>query len=505
MRMLAPLRVGLFVAMASGLLASALGQTVIRIAASAPVSTLDPIKSAASGDIEVLGQLYSRLLRASPDGSELLPGLAESWEVSDDSLRYTFHLREAQFSDGSPITADDVVFSFLRLRDQEDSAYGGAFQVIEEIEALDDRTVLFTLETPTAPFMGSVEMFNAGIVSKRAVEEMGDDEFGQNPVSSGPFRLKQWLPNDRLVLERNPHYWREGQPYIDEVEFVQVADENTRVAMIQAGEVDVITGTPLSAVDNLKSQEGIDVPLHPSSVINILLLNHSRPPFDDVRVRQAVALGVDVESLVKAVTFGYGVRANSTLPNALDYYHEDLPAFPYEPERARSLVEEAGAEGSTVEFMITSGSSSSTQIAQLVQAQLGAIGLNVRIATVDTSTWWNKVVGADYGLTATWWYNETTDPDQAVRWALCGGCGNESFYSFYRSSEIDRLTEEGVQELDPDKRRAIYHQIQEIAQNEVAQVPLYYQPYLHAYSERVQGLMMSPALQWSLDEATVND
>ena len=489
----------------AGTLGATLAQSVLRMATGSPVSTLDPIKSAAAGDIEVLGQLYSRLLRNAPDGSELLPGLAERYEVSDDGLTYTFYLRDAKFSDGSPITAEDVVFSFLRLRDQEDSAYNSMFQVIEDVEAADDKTVVFTLKYPAAPFLGSVEMFNAGIVPKAAVEEMGDEAFAQNPVSSGPFMLKEWRPNDRLILERNPNYWREGMPYLDEVEIIEVTDENTRVSMLRAGEVEVISGTPWSQVDTLIAEEDVRVPLDPSSIINIILINHDAPPLDDVRVRQAIARAIDTRSVVEAVTFGYGEPANSTLPNALQYYDADLPAIPYAPEEAKALLEEAGATGESIEIMITSGSSYNTQIAQLLQAQLGAVGLNVTIATVDTPTWWDKVTTADYDITPSWWYNETTDPDQAVRWALCGSCGNSSFYSYYENPEVDALVEEAVRETDPAARGELYSEIQRIALEEVAQIPLYYPPYTIAMSDQVEGLMLSPALQWSLDQARLSE
>ena len=499
------IRTAVLTVLLTGLLGSTFAQSVLRMATGAPVSTLDPIKSAAAGDIEVLGQLYSRLLRNAPDGSELLPGLAESWEVSEDELTYTFNLREAQFSDGSPITADDVVFSFLRLRDQEDSAYNSMFQVIENVEALDERTVEFTLQYAAAPFLGSVEMFNAGIVPQAAVEEMGDEAFAQNPVSSGPFMLKEWRPNDRIILERNPNYWREDMPYLDEVEILEVTDENTRVSMLRAGEVEVISGTPWSQVDTLIADEGINVPLDPSSIIYMIAINHQSELLSDVRVRQAIARAIDTESVVEAVTFGYGTPANSTLPNALQYYDADLPGLPYAPEEAQALLEEAEVVGESIEIMITSGSSFNTQIAQLLQAQLGAIGLNVTIATVDNPTWWDKVIAADYDITPSWWYNETTDPDQAVRWALCGSCGNNSFYTYYENEEVDALVEEAVRATDPAEREELYSEIQRISLEEVAQVPLYYPPYTIALSDQVEGLMLSPALQWSLDQARLSE
>lgn len=481
-------------------------ETTIRIAVATTVATLDPIKSVAAGDISTLGQLYSRLLRVTPQG-ELEGGLAETWEVSDDNRTYTFHLREAQFSDGSPVTAQDVVFSFLRLRDQEDSAYSGAFQVIESVEATDERTVVFTLDAPAGTYPGAFEMFNAGIVPQAAVESMGDEAFGQNPVTSGPYMLREWRPNDRLILERNPYYWREGYPKIDVVEFIEVPSDNTRVSMLRAGEVDGIGSAPWVNIEEMKSEEGIVVPLNPSSVINIMLINHQREKFQDLRVRQAMAKAIDVESVVNAVTFGNGTVANSLIPNTLLHYNPNLPGIEYDPDEARSLLEEANAVGTEIELLTVAGSSGGEQMNQLIQDQLEVVGFEVSITEVDLGTWWERIPGADYDATVTWWYNETPDPDLAVRWALCGdpdNCGSDSFFSFYNNERINELTELGLREPDPEKRREIYYEIQQIALDEVAQIPLYYQPYSIATRDYVENLMMTPALQWTLEEATIN-
>jgi len=479
-------------------------ETVIRIATPNTVSTLDPIKSAAAGDIQVFGQLYSRLLKATPDGSELLPGLAERWEQSEDQTVWTFYLRDGlKFSDGIPLTAEDVVFSFLRLRDHEGSVYSGPFQPIKDVEALDEKTVRFTLDGPAAPFFGSVEMFNAGIVPKHAVEEMGEEEFAKMPVVSGPYMVREWLPNDRLIMERNPYYWREGYPKIDVVEFIEVPNDNTRVSMISTGEIDVAVSVPWANIEELDQRDDIDVPLDPSTVIEVVLLNHKDPMLSDVRVRKAIAMALDVDNITKTVTFGKATRANSPLPNSLLYYDPDLPAIPYDPDQAKQLLEEAGAMGKKLELMMVSGSAITEQIHLLMQNQLTAVGFEVTIKQVDLGTWWDLLVGGEYQAAASWWYNETPDPDLAVRWALCGTCGSDSFYTFYVNEEIDRLADEAVKEVDPQKRAELYHRIQQIALDEVAQIPLYYPPYTNAYSTAIQGLMMNPAIQWSLEEATI--
>jgi peptide/nickel transport system substrate-binding protein len=473
----------------------------LRLGTAGAAVTLDPIKSVAAADIVVLGQLYSRLTRRSLDGKEVLPGLAESWEPSDDGTTWTFTLREASFSDGSPITGEDVVFSYLRLRDQEDSAYGGAYQVIDEIEALDDRTVRFTLEGPAAPFLGSTEQFNAGIVPKAVVESLGDDRFSKNPVTSGAWQVAEWSQGDRLVLTRNENYWREDMPYLDSIELTTVVKDTTRVSKLEAGEVDVVDAVPWTKIEEFIQSGQYQVPLEPSSVIEIVLLNHKDPVLSDADVRKAMAMAIDREGITQAVTFGHATPANSLIPNTVDYYDPNISPLPYDPDQARALLESAGAVGAQITFMVGTGDAEGAQATQLMQDQLNSAGFDVSIEEVDTNTWWDKVVGADYGATLTWWYNEVPDPDPAVRWALCGACGNDSFYTFYNNEQIEQLTEQAVFETDPGARAELYSQIQEIAVQDVAQIPMWYQPYQHVYQPNVRNLHMNPAIQWNWEEA----
>jgi peptide/nickel transport system substrate-binding protein len=473
----------------------------LRLATPYPVSTLDPIKSVAAGDIEVLGQLYSRLLRRTPDGKKVLPGLAESWESSEDGIAWTFTLREASFSDGSSITSDDVVFSFLRLRDDKESAYGGAFQVIADVKALDERTVRFTLKHTAAPFLGSTEQFNAGIVPRRVVERLGDDKFARQPVTSGAWRVVEWRPNDRLILEANPNYWRNGLPYLDGVEVIEVARDPTRASMLEAGEADVAREMPWAKIEEYQTREDMIVPLDPSSVIYIVLLNHTDPLLKDVTVRRGLAMAIDRGGITDAVTFGNAEPANSLLPNTVAFYASDVSPPEYNPEEARQLLADAGAEGETIKLLTTDPDDQATQ---LVQDQLKSAGLNAVIEQTDTGGWWDSVTNANYQASVTWWYNEVPDPDPAVRWALCGECGNSSYYTFYDNARINKLTEQALRETDPEQREALYHEIQEIALQDVAQIPLWYQPYPNVYRSWVHDLKMNPAIQWNLDEAWVS-
>jgi peptide/nickel transport system substrate-binding protein len=488
------------VALATAMLVAGPGaaQEVVRIVSPSPVTTLDPIRSAAGGNIEALGQLYSRLLRRNAEG-ELEPGLAETWTISDDGLTYTFELREAQFSDGSPLTAEDVAFSLNRVADDPESVYPNPFAAFAEAVAVDADTVEVRLEYPSAPMLDNLEIYNAGVVSKADVEARGAaDAFASQPVTSGPFMVEEWRPNDRLILAANPHYWREGYPRVDGAELIEVAEANARASMILAGEAEAIRFVPYAQVAEIEATEGISVPLEPSTVIYIVLPNHSRPPFDNVEARRAAALALDREAITQAITLGMAETANSTMPSALNYYAADLEGPAYDPEAARAILEEQGLVGTEIVMLVQPDQE---QVATLLQAQWDAVGFRTRAERVDSGVWWDRLMGGDYDVTVSWWYNENEDPDLAVRWAHCGTCGSESFYTFYNNERVNELTEAALRESDPTAREAMYREIQEITVEELSQIPLWYAPYVNAYSDRITGLRLTPALQWTLEEA----
>jgi peptide/nickel transport system substrate-binding protein len=327
---------------------------------------------------------------------------------------------------------------------------------------------------------------------------MGDDKFARQPVTSGAWRVVEWKPNDRLVLEANPNYWREGLPYLDGVDIIEVSRNSTRASMLEAGEADVARDMPWSKVEEYKQRDDMIVPLDPSSVIYIVLLNHKDPLLKDVTVRRALALAIDREGITKAVTFGNAEPANSLLPSTVTYHAEDVSPPEYDPNEARQLLSDAGVTGQTVELLTTDPDDQATQ---LVQDQLKKVGLDAVIKQTDTGGWWDSVVNANYQASVTWWYNEVPDPDPAVRWALCGECGNSSYYTFYNDEQVNQLTEQALRETDPERRGVLYHRIQELSLSDMAQIPLWYQPYSNVYRSWVHDLKMNPAIQWNLDEA----
>ena len=251
-----------------------------------------------------------------------------------------------------------------------------------------------------------------------------------------------------------------------------MADQNTRVSMILAGEVDAVREVPWSQVADVRAKDGVDMPLEASTVIFMTLINQTNPPFDDVRVRQAAAHALDTKAIAKAITHGHAAPANTTLPSALLFHHGEFSGLGYDPSRAKALLEEAGAVGKEVVIVIPANPERE-QMAVIMQAQWGAVGLKAKIEKVDGGTWWKRIPGKEYHAAPSWWYNETEDPDLAVRWAVCGACGSRSFYTNYDNARVNELVEAGARELDADKRAVIYREIQEITTTEVSQIPLY--------------------------------
>ena len=494
-------------ALSLGLLSPAgatLAETLVRIATPYPATTLDPSRSAAAGNIELFGQLYARVLHRNAETNELIPGLAERWEISPDRLTYTLHLRDAKFSDGSPITADDVVFSMERVRSDPQSALPSTFGAVASISAADPKTVIVKLKSPLVLMLDQFQMWNAGIVSKADVEKRGvDAAFATAPVTSGPYMVKEWKPGESIALQPNRNYWRKGYPKSDAtVEMVEVAEPETAAAMLKAGEVDVMREVEWSQVEDLKATEGIDMRLEVSHVIYTVLLNHKREPFSNLKARQAAAYALDKEAITLAATAGLATAATTPLPSGLDFHDPDYKGIVADMEKAKKLIEESGMTGKEVKIPLTAGQANQ-QIGLLMQAQLEAIGLKPVIVNVDVATWWGDTAKGEYDAAPTWWMNELTDPDPAVRWALCGACDSHSFNTFYDNKHVNELADQGAAEQDPAKRARIYQEIVRTATEEVAQIPLFDAPWLVAYGSRVKNLTLTPAMQWTLEDMTV--
>jgi peptide/nickel transport system substrate-binding protein len=438
------------------------------------VTTFDPPVPPDNMSIWTMLLFYEQLIRVAPDGLSLEPGLAESWEVSDDGKTYTFKVREAQFHDGTPFTAEDAAFCIDRAANAEGTPWQFILQVVESTEAPDPRTCVIHLASVWAPFEADLAMFSASIFPKASYEEQGD-AFFEHPIGTGPFQFVSRTPDVEVVLERNPNYWQPGVPYLDGVTFKVLQDSNARVLQLQGGELDVATLVPYNQLDIFRSDPAYTV--HPENVarIDITSINTTRPPFDDKTLRQAMNYAVNKESIIQNVLFGNGEMATSFLPK-MPGRDTSSPGYPYDVEKAKALVaESAGKDGFEADFNVTAGDAVGTQVAQLIAADLAQIGGKINVVPIDGNTLLEKLFTTfEFDLLASYYTTDIIDPDELASFAVLGEGGSGAMGSQYNSPEVNALILQAQSETDPVKRQELYNQIQAMHLEDAPFIFLYY-------------------------------
>ena len=480
------------------------GEGVLKIGRDQDSVFMDPIMVSQNADVWVLNNINAQLVRNTREATGIEPDLAESWTISDDGTTYTFTLRDGlKFSDGSALKASDVKFSIERLRDGEGSVFGSMFTVISDIAVPDDRTVVFTLKEPTTPFLSILALFAAAILPESAVT--GDYEgFSEKPIGAGAFRVAEWRRGDRIVLEANESYWETGLPKLAGVEWIYLPNDNTRILQFQAAEIDAMIFVPFNRIAELDADPNINVNLDPSSRMDHILINHSHKPLDDVRVRQALAKGIDVGSIIKAVTFGYGTPANSYIPAGGMYYNPENPLYSKNLEEAAALLKEAGVEDLSLDFVVQAGDANYEQIAVLVQDQLGKIGVNVNIVKQEVGQTWDTIVEGTYDLNTNYWTNDVIDPDQKTGFVLNGSDADVlSYYTRYNNPKVNDLVAAARIETDENVRKGMYHDLQRMAQEDVNWLGLYYSPFRNASRSNVTDFFQNPMGRFMLETTSI--
>jgi len=467
-------------------------------------STFDPIKTAQNIDFWVFANVYDVLIRVDKTGTKLEPGLAESWEVSDDGLTYTFTMRDAKFSDGSPITAEDAAYSLLRIRDDEGSLWSDSYTVIDTAEATDPKTLVIKLKTPSAPFLSTLAMPGASIISKVGMESLGAETYAESPIASGAFTVKEWRRGDRVILEKNPNFWQADRVSLDGVEWISIPDDNTRMLDVQAGQIDAAIFVPFSRVAELQKDENLTVHLDTSTREDHLLINHEHGELGKKEVREALDYAIDKKAVVDTVTFGLGEVANSYIPKGALYHNDDNLERPYDPEKAKQLLADAGAEGLTLDYLVNAGNEVDEQIAVLLQQQLQQAGITVNLQKMDPSQTWDMLVDGDYDLSVMYWTNDILDPDQKTTFVL-GHDANMNYMTRYKNDEVKGLVAEARLEMDPVKREQMYMDIQKMAKDDVHWIDLYYSPYINVSRKNIEGFYQNPLGRFFLEDTVKNE
>jgi peptide/nickel transport system substrate-binding protein len=464
--------------------------------------TLGPFGAADNGTIWTIMMIYDQLVEYQPGTLDPQPGLAKSWEFKNGGKTIVFHLRDAKFSDGSPVTAADVKFSLDRFKDPKvNNLLPFLATSIASIQAPNPKTVVMKLKRTDGAILSNLTVFPASITPKAVVTKLGDKAFALKPVGSGPFVVDQWARGQFLKMSRNTHHWRAGKPYLDGVEFDYITNDNTRILKLQSGEVDVAESIPFSQVDAL-NKGNTRVEVAPLASIDAIWLNNTHKPFDEKLVRQALNYATDKNAINRVVYFGHAQVANGIFP-FFKYTDTSVHNYPYDINKAKALLAKSSVpKGFDVTILIPSEDQTKAQMMAVVKQLWAQIGVNVTIQSLETNTLFTKYMNGDYqasdplpSITA-----DVLVPDElALAWLDPTGV-QKGFWSFYKSKEAWKLTLEANSTTDEAKRKKIFGQMQRETLADAPWVPLFFVPARTGLSASVQNFHTLESGWWNLWE-----
>ncbi len=469
---------------------------------------LIPMLSGDAASQDVAGLIFNGLVKYDTDLG-IIGDLAESWDISKDGLVITFHLKKGvRWTDGVEFTADDVIFGFNTIINKKTpTAYSEDFLQVKKAEVLDKYTFRVTYGKPFAPALAS--WGNLVVLPKHLLEgkDLTKSEFGRDPVGMGPYKLTNWVPGQELILDSNHDYF-EGRPYIDRFVYRVIPDRATMFLELQTGGVDMMDLTPIQYTKQTGSEyfrNNFQKFRYPQFVYTYMGFNLKHPFFKDRRVRQAIAYAIDKSEIIDVVLFGLGSPATGPyVPNTWPY-NPDVKKYPYNPEKARQLLKEAGWEdtdgdgildkdGRPFRFTILTnmGNTLRMNTATIIQWKLAKIGIKVDIKVLEWSTFVNEFIDKRRFEAVILGWQISPDPDQFDIWDSKKTKEKEFNFVSYSNPEVDALLERGRRTYNIEERKKAYFRIQEILAEDLPYIFLYVPdatPIVHA---RFKGIKPSP-------------
>lgn len=477
-------------------------------ALNADIQTADVQKT--SKDYEVPFNIFDRLVDVEVDAdgnSKIVPSLAENWDISDDGLEYTFHLRQGvKFHNGNDFTAEDVAYTFHRMLTVEggvntefidqikgaDELLAGETDTLEGVEVVDDYTIKVTLKEPFAGFLASISSPGVSIYDSEATEAAGD-QFGMDPavtVGTGPFEFSSWSFNNQLVLTRNEDYWK-GASKLPGVVIKIIPDTETQSMMFESGELDILDlDYAADSVDRFTETYPDQIVQGPRVGIVYFTMNFNKEPFQDVRVRKAVQMSIDRQAILDALYGGRGQVEQGIFPHGLIGFNPDQEEIKYDPEAAKALLAEAGyADGFDMEIAADSSASDTMTMAlEIVSDQLAEVGIRAEIKNYDESTWLETRKSGELGSFMSTWSADYNDPDNFI-YTFFGNEEKTKIRSInYPDTEVMARVAKARTIVNEDERLAEYKALEEkIVHEDAAWVPMFSRLHLFAVSKRVEG------------------
>jgi len=458
---------------------------------------LDPAFETDGNSFMICDNVYDELVLYADESTEIVPGLATSWESSPDGLTYTFHLREGvKFHDGTDFDADAVVFSLGRQmkeknvkffkkewkfpESQPPVEYWLSMEmddIVGSIEAVDERTVVFHLKRPEAPFIANMGMDFAAIVSPTAALKHGPD-FKSNPVGTGPFKFVEWKKDDHITLEANKDYWN-GRPYLDQVVFRSIPDNSVRFLELKSGSIHICQFPNPEDIDLAKKDDNLKLVSQPGMNIGYLSFNHTKPLWQDKRVRKAIACAINKQAIVDNIYYGMGQVAKNTIPPTMWSYNDDIQDYPYDPEKAKALLEEADFAGKLKEAgqekislwsmpVPRPYNPNGMKVGEAMQADLKKVGIDVELVTFEWGTYLKKQRTQDpaMDLFQLGWTGDNGDPDNFLL-ILLDGLADPNVRTQWKNEEYHDLITKAKTTSDKAERVKLYRQAQELIHEEV--------------------------------------
>jgi len=447
---------------------------------------------------------FNGLVDFDPQGN-IIPSLASSWKISPDNLTYTFQLRpDVKWHDGRPLTAEDVKFTVEKILDPKvGSRLNLYFQSVKEVQVTGPHTIVFKLKEPDPVFLANQW---SGILPKHIweKEDFAKSNYNVIPVGSGPWKVKEWVRGDHMTFEANAEYFG-GKPYLDRIVMKVIPDATVAFAALEKGDVDylpfkgVVGGPPYQLVDRLKQSPNLEVKVYEVSSMQRLFFRNDKPPFNNPKVRQAIAHAIDRKFIIQRLLFGYGQISNSEgAPAMKEVFNAKVPQYDFDVAKANQLLDEAGlrkgADGVRLKTRIYGTPGVRAIMSEIIKEQLKAVGIQTDIVINEWTTYYNAVrqTRTVDGVFTIFSLPNVPDPTtESPRYHSKEIRPGGFNYLFYSNPRIDAIIDETQRTLDREKRVKLLYEYQDILARDVPFIPLYVLAGVDVWNKKFTGFQVS--------------
>ncbi|MFC4801432.1 ABC transporter substrate-binding protein [Neobacillus sp. GCM10023253] len=457
--------------------------------------SMDPQNANEIETWRVTKNVYETLVEYDQKTTDVVPALAKEWTTSDDGKVWTFKLQEGvKFQDGTDFNAEAVVFNFERMMDKTNpsrfdgtfSVYRGMFNgfkgdgsVIEEVKAIDQNTVQFTLAKPQANFLANLGMHAFGIISPEAIKKYGT-KINENPVGTGPFKFESWTRNDSVTLVKNENYWKKGLPKLDKLIYKVIPDNSARLTALKNGEIDIMVSLNPSDLSSVKEDKNLQVTLRPPLNVGYLSINNTKEPLDNPKVRQAINYAIDKKGIADAFYYGLAAPVKNMLPSSSWAYNNDVKDYEYDVDKAKQLLAEAGyPNGFELQFSVTSNSriymQQPVKMVEAMKTSLEKAGIKVKVVSLEWAAYIDQLRKGEHMIGMIGWVGDNGDPDNFLYSMLSKNNavkGAAQNHTFYQNNEVSDLLMQAKSVMDQNERAKIYKKVQELVHEDAPSVPL---------------------------------